>query len=388
MAKHPELTDEFLHVPGYIQAGDPGAIGAGKLWTDTSLGPGAWVLKQRNASDTGWEILSGGGGGGVTVFTALTDTPAAYVGQAGNVVAVNVGETALEFVAPGGGGAFLPLAGGIMTGPIQFSDAEEGIEFNDGAGVYFNGIKFDPTAPEIVIGEEAPDVGGHPPIRTNSVILRVGEGAGTGIGVIEMWSEVGAGWITVMSAITDNLGDPFEVGHVDGAFNILGSETRPTYNSAELALLSDVGGGGDTRFDIPHYNPWTGKPIRAVLAQSVVYVQGSAGDILDLVVGTVLRAFSDGTDRTGLEPGEEFTKYNPPTVSIGIEDQGIPGNIIWSPWSQNVWANGVPWDVDLAGGPGMVIIVWVAVSDGWSMSIAETAVVLTESSPPVFPSFP
>jgi hypothetical protein len=43
-------------------------------------------------------FLAGIGGGGVTLFTALTDTPASYTGQAGKVLAVKVGEDGLEFV--------------------------------------------------------------------------------------------------------------------------------------------------------------------------------------------------------------------------------------------------------------------------------------------------
>ena len=41
-----------------------------------------------------------GGGGGVTVFTGLTDTPANYVGAALQNVRVNVAANALEFFTP------------------------------------------------------------------------------------------------------------------------------------------------------------------------------------------------------------------------------------------------------------------------------------------------
>ncbi|MCP4899951.1 MAG: hypothetical protein GY906_23530 [bacterium] len=57
-----------------------------------------------------------GGGGGATNFLGLTDTPASYVGAGGLAVQVNVGETGLEFVP--GGGAFVPIAGGTMTGDL------------------------------------------------------------------------------------------------------------------------------------------------------------------------------------------------------------------------------------------------------------------------------
>jgi hypothetical protein len=44
-----------------------------------------------------------GAGGGASVFTDLTDTPASFSGQATKVVSVNSGETALEFTAAGAG---------------------------------------------------------------------------------------------------------------------------------------------------------------------------------------------------------------------------------------------------------------------------------------------
>lgn len=45
------------HPPGYVQAGDPGAVGANKVWVDTSAGTGLWVKKIRNAANTAWETL-------------------------------------------------------------------------------------------------------------------------------------------------------------------------------------------------------------------------------------------------------------------------------------------------------------------------------------------
>lgn len=43
------------------------------------------------------------GGGGVTAFTGLSDTPLSYTGQAGKVLAVNPGETGVIFTTAGGG---------------------------------------------------------------------------------------------------------------------------------------------------------------------------------------------------------------------------------------------------------------------------------------------
>ncbi len=55
MPGHSSLVDGSLHRPGYVQATDPGAVGSGKLWVDTSRGTGEWVLKIRNDADSAWE---------------------------------------------------------------------------------------------------------------------------------------------------------------------------------------------------------------------------------------------------------------------------------------------------------------------------------------------
>jgi hypothetical protein len=52
---HYQLSGDDLHSPGYVQSTDPGAVGAGILWVDTSEGTGKWVVKIRNDEDDGWE---------------------------------------------------------------------------------------------------------------------------------------------------------------------------------------------------------------------------------------------------------------------------------------------------------------------------------------------
>jgi hypothetical protein len=51
--------------------------------------------------NAGW-VANSGGSGGATVFTDLTDVPAAYSGEGGNVVSVKLDESGLEFTTPGG----------------------------------------------------------------------------------------------------------------------------------------------------------------------------------------------------------------------------------------------------------------------------------------------
>lgn len=63
--QHNSLITENVHVPGYVQASDPGAVGAGKLWTDTSGGAGSWVTKMRNLTNTDWEVVGISGYSGI-----------------------------------------------------------------------------------------------------------------------------------------------------------------------------------------------------------------------------------------------------------------------------------------------------------------------------------
>jgi hypothetical protein len=56
MALHRDLVDENLHAAGILSDSDPGAIGAGKVWFDTSGGAGSWVVKIRNSTNDAWEV--------------------------------------------------------------------------------------------------------------------------------------------------------------------------------------------------------------------------------------------------------------------------------------------------------------------------------------------
>jgi hypothetical protein len=59
------------------------------------------VLKKVTAADHDYTWgADEGGGSGATTFTGLTDTPSDYVGDAGKLVRVNAGATALEFMTP------------------------------------------------------------------------------------------------------------------------------------------------------------------------------------------------------------------------------------------------------------------------------------------------
>jgi len=80
-------------------------------WTYTSLGNSTPAAATNNylsydtstgeiTYTTSSNIITGGPGGGVSVFTSLTDTPANYSGEEDKYVKVNAGATALEFTDP------------------------------------------------------------------------------------------------------------------------------------------------------------------------------------------------------------------------------------------------------------------------------------------------
>ena len=72
--QHETLITANVHVPGYVQGSDPGGVGAGKLWTDTSGGTGFWVTKMRNIANTDWEPIgiSGYSGSGQSGYSGYS----------------------------------------------------------------------------------------------------------------------------------------------------------------------------------------------------------------------------------------------------------------------------------------------------------------------------
>lgn len=106
MALHKDVTGTGLHIPAIVDGSDPGAIGAGKAWVDTSGGTGNWVLKIRNGDNDGWESAGGAGGGAVEDLVDLGDTPVDY-GTDGQVLTTN-GVDAATWETPVAGYPALP----------------------------------------------------------------------------------------------------------------------------------------------------------------------------------------------------------------------------------------------------------------------------------------
>jgi len=116
MAEHPDLVGTALHVPGYVQSADPGAVGAGKYWVDTTGGTGAWVLKVRNAANTGWEPVASGGGSALTVREVdgtPTETPTTAI-EFPNGTLTEPSAGVVRYTPSGGGGA--TISDGAFSG--------------------------------------------------------------------------------------------------------------------------------------------------------------------------------------------------------------------------------------------------------------------------------
>ena len=95
-------TGEFSYTPpdlsGYLTT--LGSVGGHTDVNITNV-QNDQVLKY-NSTTSKWENSSTGGGGGATTFTALTDTPANFTGQANKFLKVNTGATALDYADPPG----------------------------------------------------------------------------------------------------------------------------------------------------------------------------------------------------------------------------------------------------------------------------------------------
>lgn len=95
---HSQLSGLDLHdAYQFVQATDPGPVGANLNWLDTSSSP--FTPKRRNSGNSAWIQV---GKTGATAFTGLSDVPNSYSGQGSKLVAVNSGATALEFILNSG----------------------------------------------------------------------------------------------------------------------------------------------------------------------------------------------------------------------------------------------------------------------------------------------
>jgi len=96
--------------------------------------------------------VGSGGAAGASDFLTLTDTPSSYSGQGSKIVAVNSGESALEFISPSGGNivlnAWMPDA--PPESPSAYDDEFDDSSFDTGLWT-----EFDPNTQITVTEDEA-----------------------------------------------------------------------------------------------------------------------------------------------------------------------------------------------------------------------------------------
>ena len=125
MAIHSEFTGKELHEAyHYVQETDPGAVGSHLYWLKVSTG----TVKRRNDANSAWIVISPPAVS--STFTALTDVPATYSGQASKLVAVKGDESGLEFIANSNA-----VPAWVTNSPdnVPASPAAEDDEFTEGS---------------------------------------------------------------------------------------------------------------------------------------------------------------------------------------------------------------------------------------------------------------
>lgn len=90
--EHSNLTGATaIHPAAYIQSSDPGAVGANKLWIDTTTTASVW--KRRNSINTAWTVV----GSALTALGAIE-----YGGTSGARTQLTIGAEGSQLVVDGG----------------------------------------------------------------------------------------------------------------------------------------------------------------------------------------------------------------------------------------------------------------------------------------------
>lgn len=141
--QHNSLTGTHaVHPFAFKQSTDPGAVGAGKGWVDTSSGP-PYSLKIRNAANTGWDAVGATSGGTV----AAADVT--YAGST-NLAATNV-EAALDELD-----AEKQVAGSYATATDLTNHLGDATDAHDASAIsYVGGTGMSATDVEAAVDELA-----------------------------------------------------------------------------------------------------------------------------------------------------------------------------------------------------------------------------------------
>lgn len=121
--QHEDLTS--IHPAGYVQSGDPGAVGANKVWFDTSTSP--YLIKVRNALDSGWVTIFNPAVYALLASPAFSGNPTTPNQSAGNN-STRIANTAYVDAAIS---VLIGTAPGVLDTLGEISDA-----INDDANLY------------------------------------------------------------------------------------------------------------------------------------------------------------------------------------------------------------------------------------------------------------
>jgi hypothetical protein len=119
MAIHKDLTgDEAIHPAAYVASADPGAVGADKLWIDTTTTPP--IIKKRNAGDAGWDVVHD-----PDDFATPADVAAVELGDLADVDTSGVADGDV-LTYDSGSGDWLPVAPSASGGGLASPDDPPG----------------------------------------------------------------------------------------------------------------------------------------------------------------------------------------------------------------------------------------------------------------------
>lgn len=114
MTSHATMRGTEVHGPfHYEQTGDPGAVGSGKYWLNTST----WLLSERNSTNTAWQTVNAltmpaeFSVSGMTVTKATETANTVWGGPTSGAAAVPTFRTLVAADLPSVGGVLLRLSG-------------------------------------------------------------------------------------------------------------------------------------------------------------------------------------------------------------------------------------------------------------------------------------
>lgn len=194
---HKVLTTTDLHVPGYIQATDPGAVGAGILWVDTSTTP--YGLKIRNAGNSAWVVS----GADAALHYLVTQTEASLPNS--TVAAKNTDGSGLTWTDNAqyvGALAIATFVNAVASGLTPHADCQCATTVALPAGTYANGSS-GVGATFTVTATGTLTIDGHLTVLNDRVLVK-NQASGLQNGVYKVTTSGAVGVQAVLTRDTDS----------------------------------------------------------------------------------------------------------------------------------------------------------------------------------------